>query len=146
MCWWGVGTLSVRLLATAAMSVLSLSWLTASNCGKGLPKVLQQLRKGFRRSFGFRCLARWLTAARVPVLGSVAARPAVPARRLPFRLVVLCKGCPCCPVGVPGSVPHLLGVSFLVRVAPFPIFSRFFLSSFLLPLLNSLLLYYYSIS
>ena len=37
-------------------------------------------------------------------LGSVAVRPAVPARRLPFLLVVLCKGCPCCPVGVPVSV------------------------------------------
>lgn len=42
----------------------------------------------------------WLGAC----LGSVAVRPAVPARRLPFLLVVLCKGCPCCPVGVPVSV------------------------------------------
>ena len=37
-------------------------------------------------------------------LGSVAVRPAVPARRLPCRPVVLWNGCPCCPVGVPVSV------------------------------------------
>lgn len=118
---------------------------TASNCGKGLPKVLQQLRQGFSAAaVGFRCSARWLTAARVPVLGSVAVRPAVPARRLPFLPVVLCKGCPCCPVGVPVSVAAFGRASFgggaarlgsvafgqwlwvrclvLVRVAPFPFF------------------------
>lgn len=96
-------------------------------------------------------------------LGSAVARPAVPARRLLFLLVVLCKGCPCCParrsrVGAAfgrgvfrcgGSARLGCGCGFgfgcrlgvwlwvrwlvLVRVAPFPLFSRFFPSSFLLP-------------
>ena len=50
----------------------------------------------------------------VPVafrLGSVAVRPAVPVA-VALLPVVLCKGCPCCPVGAPVSVPHLVGVSF----------------------------------
>lgn len=47
---------------------------------------------------------------------SMAARPAVPARRLPFLLVVLCKGCPCCPARGSRSVPHLVGASFGVGV------------------------------
>ena len=46
VCWLGVGTLSARLLATAAMSVLSLSWLTASNCGKGVAKSLATTAAG----------------------------------------------------------------------------------------------------
>ena len=48
-------------------------------------------------------------------LGSVAVRPAVPARRLPFLPGVLCKGCPLLPCRSVG-VPHLVGVSFGVGV------------------------------
>ena len=57
-CRCGVSTLSSRLLATAETSVLAISRLTVSNCGWGLPKVLQQLRQGFRRRlsvFGGAC-------------------------------------------------------------------------------------------
>ena len=192
-CWWGVSTLSVRLLATAAMSVLSLSWLTASNCGKGLLKVLQQLRQRFRRwlsVFGGACDGGGVPS-RVPVLGSVAVpgsgawlggclgsvavRPAVPARRLPFLPVVLCKGCPCGPVGVPVSVAAFgrgvfrcggsarigwclsvwgLGSArcvavrrwlVLVRAAPFPLFLGSSPLLFFFPL-KPLLFYYLSIS
>ena len=100
------------------------------------------------------------------VLGSVAVRPAVPARRLPFLPVVLCKRLPLSPVGVPVSVAAFGRLSFgvgvrlgsarcvavgsvvlvLVSVCPSPPFSRFFSSSFLLPPLNPLLFYYYYIS
>lgn len=110
-CWWGVSSLSARLLATAARGVLSLSWLTASNCGKWLPKVLQQLRQGFRRwlsVFGacngggsVAVLARWL-----PVLLS-------PLGGCPFCLWCCVRVAPCCPVG---RWPHLLRLSFGVGV------------------------------
>lgn len=107
--------------------MLAGSWLTASNCGKGEKSLVTTAAKG---SGGGRICSGCLS-----VLGSVlsvfgacngggarfrpgfrawlgAVRPAAPARRLPFLPVVLWKGCPCCPVGIPGSVPHLLRLSF----------------------------------
>ena len=98
-------------------------------------------------------------------LGSVAARPAVPARRLPCRPVVLWNGCallPCrrsrvdgaafAPAVFPCGVRHRLGSARCVAVGrwlwvrwllgkwlPSP-FSRFFPSSFLLPPLTPIIL------
>lgn len=93
--WWGL----VSLLGGVG-GVLALSRLTASNCGWGSTESLVT------------------TAARVSAVLSVlvAVRPAVPARRLPFLPGVLCKGCPCSRVGVPGSVAAVARLSFGVGV------------------------------
>lgn len=65
------------------------------------------------------CSARSMALALLPFgawlggcLGSAAVRPAVPARRLPFLLVVLCKGCPVALSGFSARWPQLIGASF----------------------------------
>ena len=105
--WWGVGSLSVRLLATAARGVLSLLWLTASNCGNGLPKVLQQLRQGFQAAAvgsvvlvtvaGFGGLARWLSVL-LSLLGGC-----------PFCLWCCVRVAPVALSAFPCRWPHLVG-------------------------------------
>lgn len=138
--WWGVG------------GVLSLSRLTASNCGKGLPKVLQQLRQGFRRSGFRRCLARWLSVL-LSLLGGCpfflgccvrvapVARSAFPGR------CRICSGC--LSVWGFGSVcgcrRRLVLVSGCPPLSPLPLFQvfpLFFSSSPLKPPIILLLLYF----
>lgn len=147
--WWGWVSL-LGGFGGGVGGVLSLSRLTASNCGKGLPKVLQQLRQGFRRSGFRRCLARWLSVL-LSLLGGCpfflgccvrvapVARSAFPGR------CRICSGC----LSVWGFVSARVGVWLWVRRGavgrwlpsasclgkwlPLSPFSRFFPSSFLLP-------------
>ena len=113
--WWGVGSLG----------------LTVGNCGKGLPKVLQQLRRGFA------CKGSLSLLGLLPCL--VWVRPAVLCKWLPVgcpswvlvlvdgagvpSVLLSVSGCPfflgCCvrvaPVALsafPGRWPHLVGVFF----------------------------------
>ena len=135
---------------------------TASNCGKGLPKVLQQLRQGCRicSAVGSVMLVTVAGLGSVPVafrLGSVAVRPGCPCLAW-VRPAVLCRWLPVgCPswvlvlvdgAGVPpvllsalSLLPHLLRLFFVVWVFPFSPCNPFFTFSLLLSCIIYIILY-----